>query len=109
MKTSLGDNVNLDSGVTTRVVDRTRVNFADRHFELLWCSEEISLQNLKTMPLLKYLWKRGRTITHCGLSEFVVGTVSQSSVELQNLKKSKATKGGVSDSLENSSECGGRS
>ena len=31
MKTSLGDNVHLDGGVTARVVDRSSVDLGDRH------------------------------------------------------------------------------
>lgn len=36
MEAGLGDNVDLDGGVTTRVVDGTSVNFGDRHDE---CTE----------------------------------------------------------------------
>lgn len=32
VQTSLGDNVDLDGGVTTRVVDVAAVNLGDRHF-----------------------------------------------------------------------------
>lgn len=36
MEAGLGDNVDLDGGVTTRVVDGTSVNLGDRHDE---CTE----------------------------------------------------------------------
>ena len=36
VKTSLGDDVNLDGGVTTRVVDGTSVNLLDSHDDDGW-------------------------------------------------------------------------
>jgi hypothetical protein len=34
MKTSLGDNIDLDSGITARIVDRPGVDLGDRHLVL---------------------------------------------------------------------------
>lgn len=39
VEASLGNEINLDGGVTTGVVDRAGVNLGDGHFQ--WCCDEI--------------------------------------------------------------------
>ena len=43
MQTSLGDNVNLDGWVSTRVVDLTSVDLGDRHYDAFWVGGERGL------------------------------------------------------------------
>lgn len=58
VETSLGDNVNLDGWVSTRVVDLTSVDLGDRHDDAFWRREELALD---VGEWLVEWYERGRT------------------------------------------------
>lgn len=67
METSLSDNVHLDGGVTTRVVDRAGVDLGDRHFD------ELEIQSQKEKEE-KFRKKEPSTNTTKGGRQVVAGS-----------------------------------
>lgn len=59
METSLSDNVNLDSWVSTRVVDLTGVDLGDRHDDACW--EGVEGLAVEFEEWLMEWYERGRT------------------------------------------------